>query len=124
MSTLRVFVGDSNVRRFWSSGLADRREMSSKLEFLSACNVKELETALSQITGKPKSVVISALTNTICDHVGSVMPQSRSNLQHSINTMLVEVLSGLIFPFCERSTTTKVFIVFIFVDLVVGSLLV
>jgi hypothetical protein len=108
MSISRVFVGDSNVRRFWASGLADRSEVAGKLDFRQAANTVELEAALSSITGKPKSVVISALTNPICDHVKSVSPQSISNLQHSVRTVLVEMLTGLIYPFCERLSSTKV----------------
>ena len=103
-----VFLGDSNIRRFWSSGLADRRELSSKLEFMSVCNVKELETSLSKVSGNPKTVVMSVLTNIICDHVGSVVPQSSSNLNHSVRTVLVEVMTGLVYPFCEAHPRTKV----------------
>jgi hypothetical protein len=107
MSISRVFIGDSNVRRFWANGLADRRELADKMEFVSAVNAKELESALAKVKD-PKSVVISALTNVICDHVGSVAPESVSNMQHSIRTALVEVLSSLVYPLSQRLSKSKV----------------
>ena len=110
MSISRIFLGDSNVRRFWAAGLSDRRELASKLELFPACNLKELETALAKVVGTPKSVVVSALTNIICDHIGSVVPQSVSNLQHSVRTVLIEVLTSLIYPFCEANPRSKVFV--------------
>jgi hypothetical protein len=82
--------------------------MASKVDFLVACNIKELEAALSAIVGKPKVVVISALTNPICDHVGTVTPQSVSNLQYSVRTLLNEAVPGILYPFCERMQSSKV----------------
>jgi hypothetical protein len=82
--------------------------MSGKVEFTAATSLKELEAVLSSVVGKPKVVVISALTNPICDHVGSVTPQSVSNLQYSVRTLLNEAMSGTLYPFCERMQSTKV----------------
>ena len=108
MTISRIYIGDSNVRRFWSGALTDRCELAPKMDYLPACNVVELKAALASVTGKPDSVVISALTNPLCNHLGSVAPQSTGNFRNSASTVLVELLGKLIFPFCKGFADTKV----------------
>ena len=111
MSISRLYIGDSNVRRFWSNALADRCELASKMEYLPANNIKELKLAVSKVSPSHTSVVISALTNPISEHLSSVAPQSVGNLKNSTETVLVELLTKLIYPFCKGSPETKVVLI-------------
>jgi hypothetical protein len=101
-------IGYSNVKRLWACAIGERHELSQKMEFIQACNMPELKSALSVVPGKPRSIIISALTNPLCDHIKSVAPPGFDNLRHSVWTSIVDLLTNLIYPFCEAHKDSKV----------------
>ena len=96
----RVFIGDSNVDRFWADALSDRKEMRNGVQFIRVTKFEQVEEALGSLTSG--HVILSFLTNLITDHVEAIGPLSQENLLRSISTIINKLLDDFVYQLCFR----------------------
>jgi hypothetical protein len=107
-----TFLGDSNVDRFWVDALNDRKEMKKNVSLIKVVRFDQISTSLDSISSG--NVVLSLLTNPTIDHVESIEPASKENLEKSVSTILSKILEESIYPFCFRLKESKVSLSFFF----------
>ena len=103
----RVFIGDSNVGRFWTEALADRAAVRSNCFYLPCDDLVTLEQLAALVNPRLDAVILSVITNPIREAVAS-LEHSESNVRDTVSASLRDILVLQIFPLCSSNKTIKV----------------